>query len=82
MTSFPQRVHLPIWAVALTSLALIIYSVYPTTTAGEDKQLLDSFLNSYTRAVWAAAVGWVVLACAQGYGGMRFVPTYIRILVK
>ncbi|KAG7308959.1 hypothetical protein JYU34_006236 [Plutella xylostella] len=64
-----RRVHLPIWAVALTSLALIIYSVYPTTTAGEDKQLLDSFLNSYTRAVWAAAVGWVVLACAQGYGG-------------
>ncbi|XP_066293459.1 nose resistant to fluoxetine protein 6-like isoform X2 [Branchiostoma lanceolatum] len=59
------------WLVAATSAVAVLYSTYGlyhgTTLQTEPENVL--YLTVH-RTVWAMALGWVVLACYHGYGGV------------
>ncbi|XP_026315616.1 O-acyltransferase like protein-like [Hyposmocoma kahamanoa] len=58
-----------LWIVTLAVLWLAFYATEPMKKIGYDNQIYDNFVNSFMRPVWALGVGWLVLACAEGYGG-------------
>lgn len=31
---------------------------------------VGNLIDSFSRSVWAAALGWIVFVCVNGYGGM------------
>ncbi|XP_049886584.1 nose resistant to fluoxetine protein 6-like [Pectinophora gossypiella] len=58
-----------LWVGSLFILAFCITAIYPVLQEDHTAQWFDNFLNSYMRAIWAAALGWIIFACAEGYGG-------------
>ncbi|XP_066267362.1 nose resistant to fluoxetine protein 6-like [Branchiostoma lanceolatum] len=59
------------WLVAATSALAVVYSLYGmdhgTTPQTESENVLYITVH---RTVWAMALGWVVVACHHGYGGV------------
>ncbi|KAJ8730602.1 hypothetical protein PYW08_002015 [Mythimna loreyi] len=58
-----------LWICFIVLIGLIMYSNYPTIQLNWDNQLADNMINSFMRAGWAVAVGWLIFACVHGYGG-------------
>ncbi|XP_026314798.1 O-acyltransferase like protein-like [Hyposmocoma kahamanoa] len=58
-----------LWIVNLTVLFLAFYATTPMKNVEYDNQTFDNLANSFMRPAWALGVGWLVLACAEGYGG-------------
>ncbi|KAI5639154.1 acyltransferase family domain-containing protein [Phthorimaea operculella] len=58
-----------LWLLSLLMMAFCIFSMYPVMQPDHTAQQFDNFLNAYMRAIWAAALGWVIFACVKGYGG-------------
>ncbi|XP_026315865.1 O-acyltransferase like protein-like [Hyposmocoma kahamanoa] len=58
-----------LWVVDLALLWLTFYSTEFMKKPGYDNQALDNFLNSFRRPLWALGLGWLILACAEGFGG-------------
>lgn len=57
------------WSCAVTIFALITWVSYEIMQIDWDNQTVDSLINSYMRPSWALAVGWIIFACHNGYGG-------------
>ncbi|XP_035683620.1 nose resistant to fluoxetine protein 6-like [Branchiostoma floridae] len=59
------------WLIAATAAMAVLYSVYGqyhgTTLQTQGENVL--YLTVH-RTVWAMAIGWVVIACYYGYGGV------------
>ncbi|XP_063533236.1 nose resistant to fluoxetine protein 6-like [Cydia strobilella] len=62
----PKRLVAAGWVAALAFGSGMVYCNNPTA---KFTQFWANFLNSFMRGLWAMAVGWVVFACAAGYGG-------------
>lgn len=58
-----------LWALSFLIMAFCIFSIYPLAQPTHDAQVFDNILNAYMRAMWAGALGWLIFACVQGYGG-------------
>ncbi|XP_050668650.1 O-acyltransferase like protein-like isoform X3 [Leptidea sinapis] len=64
-----QITNLILWILALALMLLIIYIPHPTMQEDWEYQNLDNIINSFMRPAWAIALGWLITACAHGYGG-------------
>ncbi|XP_072938662.1 O-acyltransferase like protein-like isoform X2 [Epargyreus clarus] len=58
-----------LWVFSLAILGFVAYAVLPTLQASWNNRVLDILYNTLLRPMWAAAMGWIIFACAKGYGG-------------
>ncbi|XP_072938950.1 O-acyltransferase like protein-like isoform X1 [Epargyreus clarus] len=65
----PVMVNILLWVISLALLGLVGYAVLPTIQMDWNNQTVDSLYNSFLRPTWAMALGWLIFACAKGYGG-------------
>lgn len=59
------------WVLSLSVIAFCFYASYEVMRLDWDNQTGDNLFNSFSRAIWAMGVGWIIFACAKGYGGMN-----------
>ena len=61
------------WIISIASGLAVLYGLYEhnTLTPGVEPLSLAETVayNTFQRAVWSAALGWLILACHWGYGG-------------
>ncbi|XP_026315720.1 nose resistant to fluoxetine protein 6-like [Hyposmocoma kahamanoa] len=65
----PRVINCILWVVSIAVLWLALYACEPFKNIEFDKQIYDNFVNSFMRPMWALGLGWLILACAEGYGG-------------
>ncbi|XP_078687293.1 nose resistant to fluoxetine protein 6-like [Branchiostoma floridae x Branchiostoma belcheri] len=82
------------WAVATATALAVLYGLYGTYHGTVMNNSENAFYLTVHRTAWGIALGWVVLACFYGYGGVvdkflswdMFVPlsrlTYCAYLVN
>ncbi|KAM3963613.1 nose resistant to fluoxetine protein 6-like [Aphomia sociella] len=58
-----------LWLLAIIISSAVICCHYPVVLDDWDNQTMDNVINSYMRPLWALCISWMILACAQGYGG-------------
>ncbi|XP_043654319.1 nose resistant to fluoxetine protein 6-like [Drosophila teissieri] len=61
------------WILCLAMLFTSIFALYPKIESGKPWLMTTLEVSSYytlTRVGWPMAIGWVVFACMQGYGGL------------
>ncbi|XP_017001505.2 nose resistant to fluoxetine protein 6 [Drosophila takahashii] len=61
------------WILCLAMLFTSIFALFPAMDDGTPWLVTTLELSSYytlTRVGWPMAIGWVVFACMQGYGGL------------
>nr|XP_044251481.1 nose resistant to fluoxetine protein 6-like [Drosophila takahashii] len=60
------------WILCLAMIFTSIFAFYPAIQSGAPplSTLEESFYYTLTRLGWPMAIGWVVFACMQGYGGL------------
>lgn len=63
-------------------MSLAFYATTPMKNADFDKQIFDNFVNSFMRPVWALGLGWLILACSEGYGGKKNMLTQTNLFDK
>ncbi|XP_026315721.1 uncharacterized protein LOC113227063 [Hyposmocoma kahamanoa] len=61
--------NLILWILNLGMLWTAFYAITPMKNANFNNQTYDNFVNSFMRPVWALGIGWLILVCAEGYGG-------------
>lgn len=62
------------WAASAVVSIGIMYALIPfldEETAPEIDLTFRVLYGTFHRLLWGAAVGWVIVACAHGYGGGR-----------
>ncbi|XP_039494711.1 nose resistant to fluoxetine protein 6-like [Drosophila santomea] len=61
------------WILCLAMIFTSIFALYPKIESGKPWLMTTLEVSSYytlTRVGWPMAIGWVVFACMQGYGGL------------
>ncbi|XP_052899878.1 nose resistant to fluoxetine protein 6-like [Anopheles moucheti] len=59
------------WTLACTAMLTILLTDHPIQQPDYDTlpQAADASYESLSRVLWASAIGWIVFACVNGYGG-------------
>ncbi|XP_013136821.1 PREDICTED: nose resistant to fluoxetine protein 6-like [Papilio polytes] len=64
-----KRTVLTLWATSFGIMLGTVYILYRVKQQTWNHVYVDATINTLMRPLWSAAVGWLVLACAHGYGG-------------
>ncbi|XP_050082851.1 nose resistant to fluoxetine protein 6-like [Anopheles aquasalis] len=59
------------WFAAATTMLVILLSAYPLHQPGYEQLpvVADATYEALNRVAWATAIGWIIFACVNGYGG-------------
>ncbi|XP_047504301.1 nose resistant to fluoxetine protein 6-like [Pieris napi] len=58
------------WTISFVALTYLYLTTYMMVQLPYKFTYYDLFFNVVMRAIWATIVGWIVLACKHGYGGL------------
>jgi len=60
------------WLISISILLCVVVVPYHRVRpdAGEATQLESAFYEAFSRTAWAVALGWLVFACHNGFGGI------------
>lgn len=61
----PQMWAIVGWAVCAGVLLFLIFGLYDT----ELPVGAAAVYSALSHSLWAAAIGWIIVACSTGYGG-------------
>ena len=70
------------WIFSVASALGVLYGLVPYLDEEATPVINPLYRVAYGclhRLVWAAAIGWVIVACANGYGGMKLLYSQIKI---
>ncbi|XP_015904608.1 nose resistant to fluoxetine protein 6 [Parasteatoda tepidariorum] len=65
-----KRLVLLAWLASLLTMSSIVLGLYDYRDGAEMSRSLAVFYAAFHRPAWALVIGWIIYACATGYGGV------------
>lgn len=74
------------WTLSITLVLTVIFSQYPLHQENfeENPLIADASFDAFSRVAWCLSVGWIIIACQLGYGGIikRFLSLSIWLPIS
>ncbi|XP_030757478.1 nose resistant to fluoxetine protein 6-like [Sitophilus oryzae] len=66
----PRIIIYSIWVIVLTVMPVCVFGGVDQLNNLDYDVVANSLYNTFVRPTWAVCLGWIVIACSNGYGGI------------